>query len=335
MSQTFNYILNGLTRHQIFVERLGGRYKNDLLPILIDASRDIRRLINDAPTEAQLYRLAQTGGAIDEILRSVMNEFGDQLDGKLLEFAEYEPSFVARLLDNATTHTFAIPAVERVVALYTDEHMRLLSGKSERVLTIHDAVRTLSQSASDKILRTIRDGVVTGKTLNEMVASVSEYTKTRMLTDAEAVVRTAVNHVGSEARKAVYAQNVDVIAVEEWVSVLDHRTTLICAKLDGTQYPVGQGIYPPRHYRCRSIRLPVTIDKINKVIKGVPSKKDKENNYSVWLKRQPEAVQNEVLGVERAKLFRAGAVTLNGFADSTGKVYTLEELQALEGLTLQ
>ena len=57
--------------------------------------------------------------------------------------------------------------------------------------------------------------------------------------------------------------------------------------------------------------------------------------YGAWLKKQPQALQDEVLGVERAKLFRSGKVSIQRFTDDTGKVYTLEQLKEREGLALE
>ena len=37
--------------------------------------------------------------------------------------------------------------------------------------------------------------------------------------------------------------------------------------------------------------------------------------YNAWLKRQSHEFQNEALGIERAKLFRAGKFGMKGFID--------------------
>lgn len=54
-------------------------------------------------------------------------------------------------------------------------------------------------------------------------------------------------------------------------------------------------------------------------------------SYSDWLKRQPEAVQNDILGATKAQLFRDGKLTLDRFVDSKGRVLTLEELKRRDG----
>ncbi len=122
------------------------------------------------------------------------------------------------------------------------------------------------------------------------------------------------------AHEAVYQANADVVKAVEWVSVLDSRTTLLCASRDGMIMPVGSGPRPPAHYGCRSTMAPVVGD-----IVGV--EKFERKTYPEWLKGQSVEVQNEVLGPTRGKLFRQGGVTINQFVDRKGATLTLEQLR--------
>jgi len=51
-------------------------------------------------------------------------------------------------------------------------------------------------------------------------------------------------------------------------------------------------------------------------------------SYSKWLKGQDEKIQNDVLGINRANMFRAGKA-LDGFIDQ-GRLVTLEGLRDLD-----
>lgn len=53
-----------------------------------------------------------------------------------------------------------------------------------------------------------------------------------------------------------------------------------------------------------------------------------ETTYQDWLKRQPAAFQDEVLGPARGKLFRSGEETVHSFVDRRGNELTLAQLQA-------
>lgn len=112
-----------------------------------------------------------------------------------------------------------------------------------------------------------------------------------------------------------------------------------CRARDGQMYPVKSGPRPPAHFRCRSTVVPITksyrelgldIDDLPEATRAsmngqVPG----DQNYDQWLRKQPEAFQNEVLGAEKAKLFREG-LTMDRFVTRAGRELTLAELRALE-----
>ena len=96
-------------------------------------------------------------------------------------------------------------------------------------------------------------------------------------------------------------------------------------------------------HNCRSLRVPVVDPKYAiPGIKGLRSSRNPdgtveqingETTYNSWLKRQPAEFQDEVLGVERAKLFRGG-MNVDKFTDDEGRTLTLEQLKQLENITL-
>jgi len=51
-----------------------------------------------------------------------------------------------------------------------------------------------------------------------------------------------------------------------------------------------------------------------------------KTTYPQWLRRQPKAFQDEVLGKARAKLFRDGKLPIDRFIDDRGNTLTLAEL---------
>ena len=56
-----------------------------------------------------------------------------------------------------------------------------------------------------------------------------------------------------------------------------------------------------------------------------------ETKYSGWLRRQPKEFQEEVLGKERAKLFRENKVKLENFVDERGATIKLKDLLDKDG----
>ena len=330
MSQTSTAILDGFVRHQIFLQRLGGQYVNELLPLIIQLNKEVKALLSQDLTDYELFSLTQRGGELSQIIYAATGELDEELVAKLEELAEYEAGFTARLLDSATTFQFAIPSTERLISLVSNTTMELISGKNKDVLTVNQMVSKFARGYEDKVTNTVRAGILAGQSTAETSRQVAEITS-RSVSDAEAIVRTATNHVGAMARKEVYAANTDAIAREEWVSVLDHRTTVTCAALDGLYFQVGDGVYPPRHYRCRSLRIPITNSRYNKQIKGLSGQENKRNLNAIFNRRSAE-IQEAILGPERYQLFKDGKYKIDQFTDDTGVVYTLEELERMDSL---
>ena len=119
------------------------------------------------------------------------------------------------------------------------------------------------------------------------------------------VVRTSINQVANAASMKAYEANQDITKKYRYTATLDSRTSPICRALDGTEHFYGKGPIPPQHFNCRSTTVPI-IDYENLGFDPPPPSKigrpnsDKNipdgETYGAWLKRQPKAVQEEVLG---------------------------------------
>lgn len=95
-------------------------------------------------------------------------------------------------------------------------------------------------------------------------------------------------------------------------------------------------------HNCRCTMTPVLKSWRELGIKGLkdlaPSTRASMNGqvpdslrYGDWLKTQPLAIQQEALGVARARAFRAGDLTLGDFVDERrGRILTLDQLRELE-----
>ena len=98
---------------------------------------------------------------------------------------------------------------------------------------------------------------------------------------------------------------------------------------------------PPLHWGCRSLRTPKVNPEydLGSEITGerasVNGPVSGSVTYGGWLNRQGADVQNEVLGVERAKLFRSGKLSISKFSDDSGKVYSLKRLEELNPLAFK
>jgi SPP1 gp7 family putative phage head morphogenesis protein len=185
-------------------------------------------------------------------------------------------------------------------------------------------------------------------------------------------VRTAVAHGAGISRDATQQANAKVIPKYRFVAVLDGRTSDICISYSGQVFVNGKGPIPPLHHQCRSTTCPVfdileaadrvTIPTVTetrpdwkreldflaeakrtgrsvkqirrawakRVFGEVPS----ETTYAAWLKTQPKAFQDEVLGRTRGIWFRQGKLDLQRFVDHSGNRYTIEQLAKRDGLMI-
>ena len=158
-------------------------------------------------------------------------------------------------------------------------------------------------------------------------------------------METERTQVGTIVRTAVRAGVTDVqreawekagVRYLKWHSILDTRTTIGCGVRAGKLYtldlePVNHDIpidrAPPRHFNCRSLLAPMAPD--------FEPPGDGQDPYTEslddWLKRQPDEVQNEVLGPQRAALWRAGRITARDLLGRNGEPLSVADLAAMAG----
>jgi SPP1 gp7 family putative phage head morphogenesis protein len=337
---TQGYILDALTRHQILIQRLAGGQVRESLPILRQMARDIRAALQRQDlTDFQTARLVALQLDIQTVTSAAGVSLRELMTGNMTAFAEYEAQFTQKLLQGAVTVQLAGVSTVALGEALNTAPMSLVSGKRVVNTTFAGIFDVFASGAAREVMTAVQAGISSGATNTEITRLVMGMVNTRTRAQAEAVIITAANKAGSTARAELYRANADVLKGEEWTSVLDLSTTDVCMGRDGKIYPVGEGPQPPAHYRCRSVRVPVVDDRFAVLREGstrasMQGPVSSKTTYNSWLKSQPSAIQDEVLGVERAKLFRSG-VNVDKFTDDAGRTLTLDELRAMEGITLQ
>jgi len=171
--------------------------------------------------------------------------------------------------------------------------------------------------------------------------------------NAKTLVRTSVINIANESRMQTYQENNDLVKGFTWSSALDNRTTPICQALDGLSWdldynPIDHSYEYPgstAHFGCRSTQVPLLksweelAGKKKTIIEeeigtrsardletGLTGKVPKSTSYNTWLKDQTKENQNDILGVEKAKLFRSGKYTVRDFVNDDGIPLTLDEI---------
>lgn len=338
------YIQDSLTRHQVFINRYAGGLTKEIESLL----RDYVRLLNKRIRDYDKLNLPVSSIiAIRRQVRVLLAEarIDQQFNLNLAQLAAHEVEYMEKLLLTGTAATeipLLIPEVVYATVTKIPVHLTSSTGKVTRK-TIGELISDFSVRTANSITREIQFGLIQGDSIDDITKRISTLTGTRTRREAEALVRTVVNHVGTQARQRVLETNSSIISGERFVATLDSRTTFICIKYDGKIFKIGSGPYPPLHFNCRSTRAPV-VDPVFNLggLKGQRPQKGAEGpgttsgrtTYQSFLKRQPDWFQDEVLGPERAKLFRSGRVTVDQFVDINGKTLTLDELRELDRRTV-
>jgi SPP1 gp7 family putative phage head morphogenesis protein len=191
--------------------------------------------------------------------------------------------------------------------------------------------------------RILQQGLVEGKGTTDIARRITADARTagpvlsrRAKADAAAISRTTVNAVQNDAAMASYERlPASVSDSYRLLIVRDTRTSKICLglALSGRivyRYDDPNRKVPPLHILCRTGVQPI--------LKGAEqSVADQKapitmGDYATWLTAQPVTVQNDLLGVTRAGLWRSGRMRLADAIDADARVLTLKELRAKLGL---
>lgn len=150
------------------------------------------------------------------------------------------------------------------------------------------------------------------------------------LRNADALAHTTVAQVATDARIPVWKAN--GVNAFRWHAVLDEKTTAGCAIRHGLIYtidglePINHKVpierTPPRHYRCRSILLPMAYTS------KLPAPQDGgQQTFRDYFDSLSEAEQDRLFGQGRAILFRRGVITQTDLVGQYGQVLSLDELR--------
>ncbi|RUM41433.1 MAG: hypothetical protein DSY80_08805 [Desulfocapsa sp.] len=266
--------------------------------------RDLRRVIAELQREAQ------------KALRKDMR-------ADLVDLADYESSWAAGYYGKMIEATIALrkPSASMLKSFVTSNPFQ---GE-----TLSAWARKMEKNQLERINRQLVIGMGEGEDVGEIVNRLKgtralKYRDGQFAKDArgaEALVRTAVNHVSNQAHKQIGIDHSEEFPRYRWSSVLDHRTSPICRTRAGRIYDTGDGPVPPAHWNCRS-RI-AYISRYN-------DWDEEEPVYAHWLKDQPRDIVEDVLGKTRAKLYLEGKLPIDRFTNKSGVQWTLAELRQKE-----
>lgn len=409
MADANQELFDASLRHQIGIRRFTAGEVKQILAILEAADRDLtallrRRLppIAGEPGAWTTRRYQELLTDIQQMRRQLMTEVRNKTFADMRDLARLEQDFEMRIFQNSlpVQLNMATASTEQLLALVTSVPF---AGGPNAARTLDQWFTSLAAADQVRLRDALNIGLTNQETVDQMVRRVAGTKKmgfrdgilavTRR--NAEAIVRTAANHVSNAAREQFWQANDDIIMALKWNATLDGRTSRICMARDGHYAPASgksfKGIptphlkpasaRPPAHPNCRSVMIAVLDEEgvanamgvrpfvrdtrtrrfrerdfradararigekrwsqmsrsqRNALIKNEREAWTKANvgqvpadvDYDTWLRRQPAAFQDDVLGPGRAAAFRKG-LKLDKFVDRAGNELTLDELKDL------
>ncbi|WP_210713283.1 minor capsid protein [Pseudomonas sp. MWU349] len=351
-------ILDATIRHAVFLEQLKSGEVEKFGPFLKEIDRSIRdRLARADLTEYTARRLEVLLQEVDSLLLGIFDRYSEKLNLDLVDIANYEAQFEATSLTRAApvgvSFEAAVPgaAAIRTAILSNPLSVRGVGGGK----LLKSFIDGFTATERQRLTGAIRQGFFEGQTNFQIIKNIRgtkalNYNDGILATtnrNAGAIVRTAVQHVATQARMETLKENSDVVQAVEWVSTLDSKTTPQCRTLDKHRFKLTEGPRPPIHINCRSTVVAVTKFSVlftkdatrASVGEGGPQQVRADLSYYEWLKQQPAAFQDKAIGPKRARLFREGGLSVERFAelqlDRNFSPLTLAQMKALEPLAFE
>lgn len=351
-------LLDEAVRHNIDLVQYSNGVVRRIIAILNRADRDLFAQLTAAlerlPPEAYtVERLETMLASVRRLNADAYRQVEQTLTGELLSLASEESEWLAG------AYRMAAPAVQFASVTAETAYVAAMARPFQGKL-LREWSRGIEADKMERIRGAVRMGYLEGQTIQQIVQRIRG-TKARGYRDgiieidrrhAETVVRSAVSHMAGVARDRFVDANDDILGEVVWLSTLDGRTSFDCRLRDQKRYSRSQsGRYRPvghklpwgagpgaLHFNCRSSS--VALLKGQKELPGTRASvqyKDGERptgaqvrsttSYGDWLRRQPAAVQDDVLGATRGALFRRGGLDIEAFANDKGQQIDLEELR--------
>jgi len=363
MAKDNKNLLEVLTQHQAYLYRSSSQSVNELLGLFNDDTNAMLSKLRDLLDElSDSEKIALAGGKYTtsnlKEIRDLISFWFSSVNTSLPEafavsataMAVYEASYIAKLFGAKISK----PDGEK---LYSAAKKVPLAGGA----LVDDLLSGIAESARQKVEYAIRDGISTGKTNQEIIQRIRGTKRLNFedgllnttKSDIDRTVRTLRSHVANQA----YLDSYNKIGFKyvRFVSVLDGRTSKLCASLDGTVWEINDPAkrVPPLHPNCRSILVPVEEDgqlvgqrpfvMDERKVKDIPKDErsqligqlDSNTSFKEFFKKTDDFFQKEWLGPKRYKLYKEGKFAFEKFFDPEGRLYTLEQLRKLDELNFQ
>lgn len=329
-----------LLAHQINTIKHGAELGQSVIPYLNEMKAIIRKKVAGFDAEKR------TAKRLEAMLKTLANTLNKpagkwlaELEKTLKEFAKYEITYQADTIGGWVGVNMTEPTIGQVWAAAQFQPLAL----STSPIDFNKMMDDWGVDEVNRLVMAVKSGFVEGLSTRQIIKNVvgDGGLADISLRNAKAVAHTALMHVATEARFATYQENEDVVIGYEWVSTLDSSTSAICRSRDSQVYLFTDKVQPkpPAHYNCRSSTSPklspefdIFDEGATRASKGADGGKQvsADLTYYSWLKQQPAAYQDEILGKTRGSIFRNAGLDAEEFrkitVDDLGRPLTLKEM---------
>ena len=345
----------------------------------LDKTRAIRlkSILKQVKTDLDRWRNSSLGIMVKE-LKDVADIQKDFIEGLLEDIAppelagqinalQIDPDFVDRLIrfDPTKSNQIGLPR-GKVFDVFKDttsmqavqSRFALTAGVGKEIVlpngdVVAKAFRGLTERTADRFAHTVRQGLLEGRSLQriqrELIGTLDFNPRSKggvvtSLSNAQTktLVKTTVNQLSTEISRKSYQINPQIVRRWEYSAVHDQKTSAICRALDGKRYKVGEGPYPPQHFNCRSVDIPIPIGPIT----GKEFVPDGET-YGQWFDKKIEdlnkkgddkgtAYGQKVLGKQGFSMYKrlrskynSPTEAMRKFIKNDGSRRTIDQLMAI------
>ena len=338
-------LISAFISHQVWLQRNASHEVNELEPFIQQMRDEVRKQVlqfgDDNRTRQNLEKLLRD---LEDILDGITTDWHDKLTEDLQALGGYEADWTTKTLTANIDAEFVTPSPEQVWSAAKWNPMPL----GDKPADLFGLMQGWEDAEVNRLVTGVKMGFVQGKTTRQIVkevvwpgglADISQR-------NAAALVRTAVNHVSTQAKDVTYEKNKDIVDGYELVVTLDSGTSAICRswppkkvyKLTDEYQPK-----PPFHVACRTTTAPVISSEFDFLDKGAKraakgaeggTQVSADTTYYEFLRQQPAWFQDEALGPVRGKIFRNSGISPEEFrvisVDGFGNPLTLKQMAELD-----
>jgi len=329
-----------LLAHQISTIKHAAGLGQSVIPYLNEMKAIIRKKVAGFDAEKRTAKRLETMlNTLANTLNKPAGAWLAELEKALKDFAKYEAAYQADTIGGWVGVNLTEPTIGQVWAAAQFQPLALSTSPI-------DFGKMMDDWGVDEVNRLVmgcKQGFVEGLTTRQIIKNVvgDGGLADISLRNAKSVANTALMHVATNARMAVMEENEDVVIGYELVATLDNRTSNFCRAADGKKIKFTDKVQPkpPFHFSCRTSVSPwlspefdIFDEGATRASKGADGGKQvsADISYYQWLKQQPAAYQDDILGKTKGAIFRNAGLDAEGFrkitVDDLGRALTLKEM---------